>query len=445
MTSTRLANTALMIVLGTLVLSVLLDPIATDEAEHIHFSYMVSLGLVPFQDFWQHHLPLTWYLTQPLIIAGNNLATLLLIHTLVIGFIIYSIHIIVRTLPRDNYLWALTFAFAFFLYPFERATLRPEIIVLPLVSYIIVQLSGATTGIRSTPILSGLIIALSIFTTPRIFPIILVYLTFITIDLWDRPKDLAKLYLGTLIPLIVLAMIFPIQDILFFVFKQSSILMEDSYYIKSTVYVVISITISLIHLIILKKFNMRLGVLKASLIILYYLESAPFLTQSTMFLSMIDLLLGLQIINAVIKNNYLKKIIYFIPTLLISHESIQYLTDNNGQQKTVFDDAAYSERWQDKCDGKTIQTKSFNRNQSRLLETERTHPLFLEDSTYFGFYQTLILNTSTIRKVVFHNETMLRSPKYIASGEDICFFNEEVKRELVEALKNRHNETTTQP
>ena len=164
-----------------------------------------------------------------------------------------------------------------------------------------------------------------------------------------------------------------------------------------------------------------------------------------MFLSMIDLLLGLQIVNAVIKCNYLKNIIYFIPPLLVSLESIQYLTDKNGQQKTVFNDAAYSERWQDKCDGKTIQTKSFNRNQSRLLETERTHPLFLEDSSYFGFYQTLILNASTIRRVVLHNETMLRSPEYISSGEDICFFNEEVKRELVEALKNSHNQTTTQP
>ena len=445
MTNTRLANTALMIVLGALVLSVLLDPIATDEAEHIHFSYMVSLGLVPFQDFWQHHLPLTWYLTQPLIIAGNNLATLLLIHMLVIGLIIYSIHIIVRTLPRDNYLWTLTFAFAFFLYPFERATLRPEIIVLPLVSYIIIQLTGATTGIRSTTLLSGLIIALSIFTTPRVYPVILVYLTFITIDLWDRPKNLTKLYLGMLIPLIVLAMVFPTQDILFFVFQQSSILMKDSYFVKSTTYIVISITISVMHLILLKKFNKRLGVLKASLIILYFLESAPFFTQSTMFLSMIDLLLGLQIVDAVIKCNYLKKLIYFIPALLISHESIQYLTNTKGQQKTVFDDAVYSEKWQNKCDGKTIQTKSFNRNQSRLLETERTHLLFLEDSTYFGFYQTLILNTSTIRKVVFHNETMLRSPKYIASDEDVCFFNEEVKRELVDALKIRHNETTKQP
>ena len=35
-------------------------PIQTDEAEHLHFSYLVSLDYIPYQDFYQHHLPLIW-------------------------------------------------------------------------------------------------------------------------------------------------------------------------------------------------------------------------------------------------------------------------------------------------------------------------------------------------------------------------------------------------
>jgi|GEM_PF-5035904 len=34
--------------------------IAHDEAEHLHCVWMVSKGLVPYRDFWQHHLPMMW-------------------------------------------------------------------------------------------------------------------------------------------------------------------------------------------------------------------------------------------------------------------------------------------------------------------------------------------------------------------------------------------------
>jgi hypothetical protein len=36
-----------------------------DEAEHLHCSWMVSQGLVPFTGFWQHHSPLLWVMMAP--------------------------------------------------------------------------------------------------------------------------------------------------------------------------------------------------------------------------------------------------------------------------------------------------------------------------------------------------------------------------------------------
>jgi len=37
-----------------------------DNIEHIHASFLVALGQVPYRDFFQHHNPLLWYLFSPL-------------------------------------------------------------------------------------------------------------------------------------------------------------------------------------------------------------------------------------------------------------------------------------------------------------------------------------------------------------------------------------------
>ncbi len=38
-----------------------------DNVEHIHSSFMVAQGQVPYRDFFQHHNPLLWYLFAPLV------------------------------------------------------------------------------------------------------------------------------------------------------------------------------------------------------------------------------------------------------------------------------------------------------------------------------------------------------------------------------------------
>ncbi len=37
-----------------------------DNIEHIHSSFMIAIGQVPYRDFFQHHNPLLWYLFAPL-------------------------------------------------------------------------------------------------------------------------------------------------------------------------------------------------------------------------------------------------------------------------------------------------------------------------------------------------------------------------------------------
>ena len=38
-----------------------------DNVEHLHTSWMVWMGYFPYRDFFQHHNPLTWYLSAPLV------------------------------------------------------------------------------------------------------------------------------------------------------------------------------------------------------------------------------------------------------------------------------------------------------------------------------------------------------------------------------------------
>jgi len=38
-----------------------------DNVEHLHTSWMVWMGYMPYKDFFQHHNPLTWYLSAPLV------------------------------------------------------------------------------------------------------------------------------------------------------------------------------------------------------------------------------------------------------------------------------------------------------------------------------------------------------------------------------------------
>ena len=38
-----------------------------DNIEHIHSSFLVANGNIPYKDFFQHHNPLMWYLFAPLV------------------------------------------------------------------------------------------------------------------------------------------------------------------------------------------------------------------------------------------------------------------------------------------------------------------------------------------------------------------------------------------
>lgn len=42
------------------------QPETGDDVEHLHSSWLVSEGLIPYKDFFQHHNPLMWYIFSPI-------------------------------------------------------------------------------------------------------------------------------------------------------------------------------------------------------------------------------------------------------------------------------------------------------------------------------------------------------------------------------------------
>ena len=91
---------ALLFVCLSYVLGFFIIELTGDSIEHINTSWLISTGLVPYRDFFQHHHPLLWYLMVPVVKVFemyNNAHIITLyraisvINTGICGFILYKI------------------------------------------------------------------------------------------------------------------------------------------------------------------------------------------------------------------------------------------------------------------------------------------------------------------------------------------------------------------
>ncbi len=55
----------------------------SDELEHVHATWLVLQGQVPFRDFFEHHHPLTWFVLAPLLAITGETAGAILVFRLV--------------------------------------------------------------------------------------------------------------------------------------------------------------------------------------------------------------------------------------------------------------------------------------------------------------------------------------------------------------------------
>ncbi|MBO5037927.1 MAG: glycosyltransferase family 39 protein [Alphaproteobacteria bacterium] len=107
-----------------------------DEREHMHASFMVLSGLVPYRDFFEHHHPLFWYLLQPFIyFFGDNPSVWVYARGVVVllnGGIAYFIYKICRQagLSLNGALVAAVSWFAFFAVQKSGTELRPDLLMI---------------------------------------------------------------------------------------------------------------------------------------------------------------------------------------------------------------------------------------------------------------------------------------------------------------------------
>ena len=62
-----------------------------DNVEHLHTSWMVWMGYFPYRDFFQHHNPLVWYLSAPLVAYFIDNANIFTIFNTISMFGLYAI------------------------------------------------------------------------------------------------------------------------------------------------------------------------------------------------------------------------------------------------------------------------------------------------------------------------------------------------------------------
>lgn len=72
-----------------------------DNVEHLHATWLVAYGKVPYRDFFQHHNPLMWYIFAPIVRFCTNTLTLLdIAHALGIGGGIVTFWIVYKICRR---------------------------------------------------------------------------------------------------------------------------------------------------------------------------------------------------------------------------------------------------------------------------------------------------------------------------------------------------------
>ncbi len=93
----------------------LVSPTGGDIREHAHAGFLVSRGLVPYTDFFEHHNPLYWYLIAPVFLLSTSVSALYILYlfsflTLVLSCLyLFKIGLTLSANKRVSYLMVIYF------------------------------------------------------------------------------------------------------------------------------------------------------------------------------------------------------------------------------------------------------------------------------------------------------------------------------------------------
>lgn len=105
-----------------------------DTNEHIHASYLISTGLVPYRDFFEHHHPLLWYIMLPVVTLFDRDVNIVYVARgiAVLGYLFFLLlfYKIAKRYTNNNSCGAKIAVLAFLCIPriwYDVQTLRPDI------------------------------------------------------------------------------------------------------------------------------------------------------------------------------------------------------------------------------------------------------------------------------------------------------------------------------
>ncbi len=390
-----------------------------DEAEHIHFAWLNSLGYRPFVDYWQHHMPLIWDILAPIFLVSDNVSSTIAIRLITCLIVIISSDWALKNLLGANTLVRAIFVLSL-IYPLHRLTIRPEWFAFPLYCFFLVDLSKSSQRFELTA-KTSIIMTLGLLLTPRFAPLLIVYvLGYLRCFGLNNIKSELKKWLIIILPLIlIIHLIYDIEDLTFFVLEQSSDYTFNyttgvgkfrTFFSTYSLLAVFFIVTSL-YAIYIKK-NKALISLSFIQIILCIFEAGPYIWQATFLLSFLNFIFLIRLISRFKKEKLIEGIavIMVFMSIIKIHETLSH--------GSLFSQLSDYQKKIEKCEtNKTVQSSSFYRFS---INSSTVHPIFAKDATYFGFLQSAILTTTGINRVVDYNNKKARFITYIAETEPDC-------------------------
>ena len=395
-------------------------PIGADEIEHLHFSFLTAKGLVPYEDYWQHHLPLIWYFLSFISLFPGFFYKIFAARIVQSIFWIYTIFLIDKYSKNKNS-WIITLSLVLAFPYYDYISIRPEFFALPLILYILnIYNLNIKPKFNLWLILS---IVLSLFLTPRIYLFIFIFAIYFVFKN-DYKTNLKATFSLLLMLSFSFLFIVDLQDIIFFVFHQS-ISWSCDFTLNNLEYLVLIFNLfGFVISLYKKKYFILFSYL--ALFITFFAEAAPFRNQSTLFLTIITIYL----VSITIKN-YSKYyffvltffiFIFFLKTIIYSKRIIPNSNYFKSIQSEFFinkDLHTYKSSY-DLLSDKYFQTEGFNREFDK--KNNLIHPIFIMNYSYFSFSQPCILENN-YKSVIDYNISRNREINYFKSREKLYYIN----------------------
>lgn len=403
------------------------SPISPDEAEHLHFSYLVFEKNIPYKDFWEHHMPLIWYLFSPINYGSNFFYKILTAKLIQSILILASGYLVSLNFPKKSRtLISFFFIIAVIIFDpwINYGDIRPELILFIIVPIIIIFISKKNIFNNNITevIFIGTILSISFFFTPRTLPLIIISFFYILNKI--NKSCLAYFVItGIFISLIIL-FFFDLKNIIFFVFYQTTSLTYDFKPLFQIKKIFIILFYILILIFVLFKPNKKMIDYFYILSFLFiFLDKKPNIQNSTIILLIVSFVYFINYFYRFIINHQKFLIIsiiifgFFFKFFYFSKEDNRF----NVSEYMKF----YIKKNLD-CKNRYFQGNSFRENFAK--GKEQIHPIFVEDLTYFGFYQGAIIDKN-ISKIINYNKN--KNITYIKNDRTTCFVDKSTLNKII--------------